>query len=276
MSIKDNGKPMIVIGKIFQNNLELKNEDVEKQWAECFVFAGNKILYVGSVEGANKKWNEFAKENTIQLKKDEIAMPSFIDSHVHPVVSGIQFYQFNLADKLDTISGLDDLEKILKDWSEKHPASSESERWLVGGGWRNDWFLEVPGKFPTADILDKMIPNRPCVLVAFDGHSVWANHLAMKEANITSETPEPLNGRIVRKENSTEPTGLFQEAAIKHFGKWLGTGIWSDNSAYPLPKRIQGLEFGISEMFRFGITGFQDAIVRPGLLETYLEYWYNQ
>ena len=48
-------------------------------------------------------------------------------------------------------------------------------------------------------MLDEIVADRPVYLVAFDGHSSWANSKALAMAGIKLDTPDPPNGTIVRE-----------------------------------------------------------------------------
>src|SRR5437762_6163860 len=61
-------------------------------------------------------------------------------------------------------------------------------------GWTYPTF--GPSALPDKKILDDVVPTRPVYLVAFDGHSSWANSKALQMAGITRETPPPPNGKI--------------------------------------------------------------------------------
>lgn len=71
-------------------------------------------------------------------------------------------------------------------------------KWIIGNGFRNDWF--PTGCPPSPELLDKAVPDRPCVIMCFDGHSSWANTAAMQQVNVNSETPDPRKGKIVKNE----------------------------------------------------------------------------
>jgi len=82
--------------------------------------------------------------------------------------------------------------------------------WVQGRGWdQNDWAVET---FPTAAPLDAAIPDHPVLAVRVDGHAVLANTAAMKIAHVTSATPDPEGGRIIRDAHGN-PTGVFVDNA---------------------------------------------------------------
>ena len=54
--------------------------------------------------------------------------------------------------------------------------------------------------------------DRVAALSSVDGHTIWANSLALQRAGITRDTPDPVGGEIVR-DASGEPTGILRESA---------------------------------------------------------------
>jgi predicted amidohydrolase YtcJ len=66
---------------------------------------------------------------------------------------------------------------------------------------------------PDKKYLDEIFPDRPVLLAGYDGHTYWANSKALALAGITSDTPDPPNGSIVRDSKTHEATGALKEAA---------------------------------------------------------------
>ena len=56
----------------------------------------------------------------------------------------------------------------------------------------------APGRGPAAITLDAAIADRPALLTSEDGHSLWANSLALRRAGVDGDTPDPANGVIER------------------------------------------------------------------------------
>ena len=98
---------------------------------------------------------------------------------------------------------LDMAMKRLKEFALENP----DRPWIVGGGWKMDWFES--GHPPGPQLLDEAVPDRPVLLTCFDGHSSWANTLAMKEMNINKDTPDPAKGKVLR-DSEGNPIGVFQ------------------------------------------------------------------
>lgn len=129
------------------------------------------------------------------------AIPGLIDGHVH-LESGL-----SLVRGVD-LTGIADR----TEWTRRIASRAEelgSGVWIVGGRW--DHTLSG-GRFPTVEDLDPVTPENPVVLSDIDGHTTWANSLALEIAGVGASTPDPAGGRILRYA-SGEPTGILLETA---------------------------------------------------------------
>ncbi len=82
--------------------------------------------------------------------------------------------------------------------------------WIVGRGWTQDFWPDRA--FPTAADLDAVAPQNPVYLTAKSGHAGWANTLALKAANLTADTPDPVGGAFQR-DHAGQLTGILLEAS---------------------------------------------------------------
>lgn len=130
------------------------------------------------------------------------ATPGLVDAHCH---------LYGLGTDLENVSvrGLDSeaaTVAMMANAAKTRPAS----QWLIGRGWdQNRW----PGQqFPTRAALDAAISDRPVVMARIDGHAIWVNSVALREAGITSATQDPPGGKIVRDARG-EPTGVLIDNA---------------------------------------------------------------
>lgn len=129
-------------------------------------------------------------------------VPGFIDGHVHfgsgqSLVRGVNLY--GIASREEWLRRIEARARELPDGD-----------WIVGGRW--DHTLEEPIRWPTRQELDTVAPDHPVALSDVDGHSLWANTLALEIAGIDADTPDPPGGRILRDPDTGEPTGIFLEA----------------------------------------------------------------
>ncbi len=172
-------------------------------------------------------------------------LPAFHDSHVHPVQAGLERTSCDLTGEHEVEGYL----QRVRAYVEAHP----DRPWVTGGGWSMDSF---PGGVPSADLLDRVCPDRPVFLPNRDHHSAWVNTRALELAGIDAHTPDPVDGRIERGPDGA-PTGALHEGAMGLVG-----------ALAPVPTEdelLAGLLDAQQYLHDLGIAGWQDALVGRGL-----------
>ena len=209
--------------------------DAARSWAQAIAVREGRIVYVGSDAGVRGLVGP--KTKVVGLL-GRLVLPAFQDAHIHPVSGGVELGQCNIND-LATKEAI--LDKV------KACAASETKTWIVGGGWALPAF---PAANPTKDLLDAIVPDRPVLLSAADGHSSWANSKALELAGVTAATPDPPNGRIER-DPSGAPSGTLREAAQR---------LVDDLVPEPTPEdHIEGLRRALALLNGYGITSVYEA-----------------
>ena len=151
----------------------------EKQpYAEAVVTEGNKIVYVGSEQGAQK----FISSDTDVIDLEgKLMLPGFNDSHLHFLSGGHYLLGINLRPALSK----EEFVKIIKKYiSERNlPESS----WITGGRWDHELWKDKT--LPTKGLIDSVTGTIPVFVKRIDGHVGLANSLALKLAGITKDSP---------------------------------------------------------------------------------------
>ena len=218
-------------------NARIYTVNPQQPSAEALAISGEKILAVGTK-------NEIEKYRGASTRiidaQGHLVLPGFVDCHIHFMDGSMGLTRVDLNDA-KTVT---EIQKRVKDYAESHL----QEPWITGMGWTYPTF--GPSALPNKKILDDVVPTRPVYLVAFDGHSSWANSKALQMAGITRETPDPPNGKIVRDEKG-EATGALKESA-------------GDLVARVMPKatreeRLAALRLGIHEANKFGLSRVHSA-----------------
>src|SRR5512135_58798 len=198
--------------------------------AQAISIRDGRIVYVGADAGADR-WIG-TKTRVIPLGGRTV-LPGFGDAHVHPVHAGL-----NMA-------GCDLTEYTTRDAVvARIRACADSlapGAWLKGSNWALPLFADAN---PSRELLDSLTPGRPAFLVAADGHSAWVNTEALRQAGVTSATPDPLNGRIER-DRRKNPTGTLRESAIE----LVRDRIPPPNAA----ERVAALRRAVQELNRVGV-----------------------
>ena len=222
---------MIVInGKVY-------SADGSADLAEAVAISGNKVVAVG----ANREIQRLRRAQTVTIDaKGGAVLPGFNDAHVHLINGGLSLDQISLSDA----TTLDAIKDTIRVWSEAHPERT----WITGRGW---YYQAFNGAMPTRQLLDTLVPDRPAYLVAYDGHTGWANTKALKAAGITRRSKSPASGEIVKDRRTGEPTGALKESAMALM-----------SSAAPQPTeedRLAAIRAAMDEAHRYGITSVTDA-----------------
>lgn len=240
-------------------NADVYTVDPAAPRVEAFAVEDRRFTAVGS----NAEIRALADASTQVIDAGGTTVtPGFVDGHSHvsgnsPAVAGVDLsYIVDKGEWLDRIAAAD----------ERMP---EGE-WMIGGYW--DHTLS-DSEFPTKEMLDEVVPDRPILLNHIDGHYSWANSLALDLANVTADTPVPPGGEIVVDPETGEPTGILLEGAQN-----LVEDIIPERSA---AQRREGLAqmYAIANSFR--VTGLHQMggledyawIVENG--EPTLRVWYG-
>ena len=206
-------------------------------WAEAVAISGDKILAVGSIKDISSYRDSSTR--VIDLG-GRLLLPGFTDCHIHFMDGSLGLTQVIL----NGAATMAEIQKRVKEYATAHP----NETWITGMGWSYPTF--APTGLPDKKFLDEVVPDRPIYLVAFDGHSSWANSKALAMAGIKRETPDPPNGKIVR-DNDGEATGALKESAGDLVAKFL-----------PKPsreERLAALRLGMHEANKFGLVRVHSA-----------------
>ena len=207
---------------------------------------GDRIIAIGAdAMDAN------APESGVIDLHGALATPGFIDAHVHPATSGLD----KLLCHFDGCTNAEDALARVDEYARANP----DLHWIIGAGWEQTWF---PRGSPSKEMLDRVVSDRPVLVINADGHGSWANSEALRRAGIDAATLDPADGRIERLEDGS-PQGTLHEGATRLVEKQAPEQTAADFAA--------GLLRGQQELLGYGITGWQDAIVDEAIQEAYLD-----
>ncbi len=205
--------------------------------AESVAVHQGRIFAVGS----NDELEPLRKtaRKTVDLQ-GAVLMPGIIDAHTHFISGGMSLANVNLV-------GAFTMQEMQRRVAEKVERTPDGD-WVVGRGWDHTKRTDEVA-WPTKEEIDLVAPDHPVYLARVDGHVGWANSRALALAGITSDSPDPYGGQIMRDEQG-EPTGILLETA-----KNLVQNI------LPVPDaaaRERGLKLALEEAARFGVTSIHD------------------
>ena len=170
-----------------------------------------------------------------------MVLPGFQDTHIHLQDSG---HGYGLNANLEDARTLGELQQAMGDFATTHQGN-----WVNGVGWYTGIFTDHN---LTRQVLDAAVPDRPCYILASDGHNACLNSLACKAIGLERGTPDPFNGHFVI-DASGEPTGMLHEDAIDWARQRMPQPTEADYAT--------GVRFAQALCNRHGITGVLDASV---------------
>src|SRR5882724_2434300 len=169
-------------------NARIYTVNPNQAWADAMAVRADKIVAVG---GKTKIIETYRGKATKVIDAEgRLVLPGFTDCHIHFMDGSLGLTRVDL-NGAGTVA---EIQKRVKVYADSHP----HEPWIQGMGWSYPTFK--PSGLPDKKILDDVVVDRPIYLVAFDGHSSWANSKALAMAGINRSTPDPPNGKIVRDE----------------------------------------------------------------------------
>ncbi len=227
--------------------------DAVRSWAQAVAVRSGKIVAVGTDDEVGALVGP--RTEVVDLR-GRMVLPGFQDAHVHASAGGLERIRCDLSE----LHTLDDYLRCIREYAERNP----SAEWILGGGWAMDVF---PGGVPRAEDLDRVVPGRPVFLSNRDHHGAWVSSRALELAGISSQTPDPADGRIERNERG-EPVGTLQEGAMDLVGRVVPRAS--------VEEQRRGILEAERYLFSLGVTAWQEAIVGeyavvPDCFDAYVE-----
>ncbi|MCV7227697.1 amidohydrolase [Mycolicibacterium komossense] len=179
-------------------------------------------------------------------------LPSFGDGHAHPLPGGLEA----VGPLVRPCTSVAEIVETVRAYAESHP----DEEWITGASY--DGSL-APGGLFDARWLDEAVPDRPVVLRAWDYHTVWCNSEALRRCGIDADTPDPVLGEIVHREDGSVLGTLREWGAVDLALNAAGPR--------PLDVRVGALRTAAQYYLARGVTWVQDAWVNAEDVEVYLE-----
>jgi predicted amidohydrolase YtcJ len=226
---------------------DLWTMDPQRPRAEAAAWKGDRVLAVG--DEATVRALAGPSTRVIDLH-GRSATPGLVDAHCHLYGLGSDLENVSLRDLPSEEAAVARMAEAAK--------SRPAGQWLLGRGWdQNKW----PGQqFPTRKRLDAAVGDRPVVLTRIDGHAIWVNSVALREAGITKGTPDPDGGKIVR-DAAGEPTGVLIDNA---------EGLVFRKQPEPSPElRAQRLVAAAKVAIAEGLTGVHDMGIEEATADAY-------
>jgi predicted amidohydrolase YtcJ len=233
--------------------------DTARPEAQALAVTGDTITALGSNQDIQRYIG--AATRVIDLK-GALAVPGFIDAHVH--FTGVGEAARNL--KLGTARNWDEIVRMVGEAAKK----AKPGEWIVGRGWHQEKWSEVPTVnvegFPLHDALSRVSPDNPVWLTHASGHAGFANAVAMKMAEVSKSTPDPDCGKILRDKDGNA-TGLMNERAQALVGGALARDRATRTAAQIEADLRSLIDLASREALSKGLTSVHDAGSPPATIE---------
>jgi predicted amidohydrolase YtcJ len=229
-------------------NAHVFTADDARPEARAVAVAGERIVAVGD-DAQVRAWA--GPRTRVIDAKGRLLVPGFQDGHTHFISSGLEVGRLDLKDAATA----EEFGRRIAAFAKTRPAGE----WIVGGNWDHERFPD--GALPTAELLDRFVPDRPVFVTRYDGHMAAANTAALRAGGVTSETQDPEGGAIVRRPGSREPAGVLKDAAMSLV----------ERAMPPLsPARLaEGARQAFAEAARLGVTTVHDMLAGADHLRAY-------
>lgn len=206
-----------------------------------------QIAYVGDDAGA-RAWIGPATR-VVELAGRSVT-PGLVDGHAH---------LYGLGTAMEGVAlGAAASEQAAAALAAEGAAALAPGEWLTGRDWdQNRW---QPAVFPTRASLDAAVADRPVALRRVDGHAMWVNGKALALAGITTGTPDPPGGRIVR-DRAGAPTGVLVDTATA-----LVDRVMPEVSDEARARRIRN---AAAVAVAAGLTGVHEMGIDPATVAVY-------
>jgi len=173
----------------------------------CLVVAFGRVIYAGSDNVC-----EYICKNTLceNINIDGIALPGFVDSHIHMDTIGIKLNSLDMKN----LKSIEDVKNILKVYR------NTIGKWIIGLGWDQERFLE---RRPlTRYDIDEVSNEIPVMLMRICGHLGVVNSKAMEILKLDKIFKDSPNIDIEK--------GIVKEDILEYI--WRNIGIDIDLYGY--------------------------------------------
>jgi predicted amidohydrolase YtcJ len=224
-------------------NAHVITVDRENPRAEAFAVKGDTFIAVGT----DAQIRELIGEDTIVLDAGgRTVTAGFIDAHLHPRPIYPAHSRLGTVDLSPaSVKTMDELINALSAKAKTTPPG----QWVFGSGYQDTKL----GRHPTREDLDNASAEHPISIKHSSGHVSVVNSLALKNAGITTDTPDPPGGGFDRDEDGV-PNGVCREGAA---------GLARRGSPPPpsatREEKLNGYRLCFEEYLSKGITSIGDA-----------------
>jgi predicted amidohydrolase YtcJ len=228
--------------------------DAHDSVQSALAIRSGRIVYVGNDGGAAAFTGP--KTTVIDLQ-GRMLMPGLVDGHSHPLQGGgtllkctLNYEQLNVAQMQAKIQACLD-----------HTRAREPDAWLEVVNWFQEGMLPA-GTVTQRGVLDALKTQRPILVQSSFGHTALVNSRGLGLAAISTQTKDPLGGKIAR-DGAGNPTGILEDAAQDIVTQQIPEPTSAEN--------VKAAEAALDAFRRQGVTTFLDAEALPPALAAFAD-----
>jgi predicted amidohydrolase YtcJ len=229
------------------HNAQVYTSHAGQPTAQAVAVRGDRIVLIGSSQAAL----ELRGPDTRVVDADGgTLVPGLQDSHGH-------FTELGASLQVLQLRGTNSYDEIVQ-MVRARAATARAGEWIEGRSWdQNDWPVK---EWPHHQALTDAAPNNPVYLTRVDGHAALVNKMALDAAGVTSKTPDPPGGRVIRDDKG-DPAGVLIDSAQD-----LVAAKIPEPSAAQLEDQILLAD---EQARRLGLTSVHDAGTTPTVVAAY-------
>lgn len=224
--------------------------------AEAIALTGNRIIAVG----VNAEILALAGPATrVVDAREATVLPGFNEAHMHIFGGSVSLGELSLFG----VKGFDALSKAVRDYAAANPDLPL----LVAQ--TADYTILSETERVTRHHLDRIIADRPFLMMSPDHHTAWANTIALEKAGILQGGDVGVGNEIVMGEDGLANGELRETNAIRPIASMsvtggregLGVGTGGDPEHVTAEERAGDIEVlmkGLAYCASLGITSFQN------------------
>ncbi|TSB48062.1 amidohydrolase [Alkalicoccobacillus porphyridii] len=221
------------MGTLWHNGTFFTLKQPDDSVEAVFVREG-RIVEIGTKEELLRRYEQ--EITSIKDVRGGYVYPGFVDSHLHMIGHGEKLLSLDLS----TVTSSNQMKELL---IKKANEQSEGD-WVIAEGWNENSFEDR--KIFTRLELDEISSNRPLYASRICRHAAIVNTMALRNAGITKDTPDP-SGGVIERDAFGEPTGYLMDAAVD----LVKNVMPSVNKEYV----TRALNHSVKDLLAQGITG---------------------
>ena len=185
------------------HNAQIITVDQDFSYANTMAVKDGSIIYIGDSKNIGR-WRDSTTQ-VIDLEGKTL-MPGFVEPHTHPIASTVLYNWIDVSGNKHKSAW-----QALRHLRREIRKVPEGE-WVLAFGWDLLKLKGAPNL--TKEYIDNNITSRhPVWIMTQPMHTHYFNSRALKKANISNDTPDPIGGGHYVRDKNNRLTGMTTESS---------------------------------------------------------------